>query len=264
MLDSLRARLVLWYALILALVIVTFAGTVCYLYWRSLIRDIDRDLASAASAIANVLRPTASGEFDLELPGQYREAEFIDRSPHTYFAVWDGRGELIDRSDPEAALPAVRRVGTGSRNGYRERVIEGVKGSLILVARDLGEARRGVWALATTVGASGGAVLLLSLLGGWFLAGRALAPVARISRTASAMARGDLSARIAVERTENELEQVALALNEAFDRLRLAADIQRRFTADASHELRTPLATLRARFDWALRRPRTFAEYAAM
>ena len=58
------------------------------------------------------------------------------------------------------------------------------------------------------------------------------------------MAGGNLDARIAVERTENELEQVAQALNGAFDRLHRALDSQQRFTADASHELRTPLATI--------------------
>jgi len=40
-------------------------------------------------------------------------------------------------------------------------------------------------------------------------------------------------------------------------------DRQRQFTADASHELRTPLATLRAEFDWALKKPREAAEYEA-
>ena len=40
MLSSLRARLLLWYTLILAVVIATFAGTVCYLFWRSLVADI--------------------------------------------------------------------------------------------------------------------------------------------------------------------------------------------------------------------------------
>ena len=54
---------------------------------------------------------------------------------------------------------------------------------------------------------------------------------------------------------------MARALNEAFDRLSHAADLQRRFTADASHELRTPLATLRVQLDWALSRPRTPADY---
>jgi signal transduction histidine kinase len=75
------------------------------------------------------------------------------------------------------------------------------------------------------------------------------------------MAAGDLGARIAIERTENELEQVALALNEAFDRLHLALQNERRFTADASHELRTPLATISAEIEWGLSRERSGDEY---
>jgi heavy metal sensor kinase len=91
--------------------------------------------------------------------------------------------------------------------------------------------------------------------------GRALAPVTRISQAAAAMTAGDFAARIAVERTENELEQVALALNQAFDRLHLAVENERRFTADASHELRTPLATVSAEIEWALSRERSTEEY---
>ena len=109
--------------------------------------------------------------------------------------------------------------------------------------------------------AAGVAALGLSFVGGWFLASRALGPIARISRTAKAMSEGNLAARIAIDRTETELGQVALALNGAFDRLHLAVDQQRRFTADASHELRTPLSILSAEVEWALARPRGAPEY---
>ena len=54
---------------------------------------------------------------------------------------------------------------------------------------------------------------------------------------------------------------MALALNQAFDRLHLAVDNERRFTADASHELRTPLATISAEIEWALSRERSTDEY---
>ncbi len=131
----------------------------------------------------------------------------------------------------------------------------------MLVGRDLTDTRRDVLAFAGTAAAGGIIALVVSLLGGWFLAGRALAPVARISHAAEAMTAGDLTARIAIERTENELEQVALALNQAFDRLHQAVENERRFTADASHELRTPLATISAEIEWALTRPRTDDEY---
>jgi heavy metal sensor kinase len=131
----------------------------------------------------------------------------------------------------------------------------------VLVGRDLADARRDVLAFAGMAAAGGVTALGLSLLGGWFLVGRALAPVARINQTAAQMTAGDLSARIAVERTEDELEQVALALNQAFDRLHLAIDNERRFTADASHELRTPLATISAELEWALARDRSVDDY---
>jgi heavy metal sensor kinase len=134
-------------------------------------------------------------------------------------------------------------------------------GALVLVGHDLAAARAAVRTFVGTAAVGGFAALLVSLAGGWFLVGRALSPIGRIDRAAAAMAAGDLNARILVERTENELEHVAHALNVAFDRLQRSLDAQRRFTADASHELRTPLATLSAETEWALARPRSDDEY---
>jgi hypothetical protein len=53
--GSLRARLLLWYTLILAVVIATFAATVCYLFWRSLVADIDDGLQASAAALVSGL-----------------------------------------------------------------------------------------------------------------------------------------------------------------------------------------------------------------
>ena len=68
MLSSLRARLLLWYTLILALVIATFAATLSYLFWRSLVDDIDQGLQASSAALVEGLRPTPSGDFDLVDP----------------------------------------------------------------------------------------------------------------------------------------------------------------------------------------------------
>jgi two-component system OmpR family sensor kinase len=261
MLSSLRARLLLWYTLILAIVIATFAGTVCYLFWRSLVADIDEGLRSSAAAFVQGLRPTASGDFDLELPTEYRQSAGAAASPLTYYAVWNREGELIDRTPGDFDIPRPPGPGIVTRDRRRELTVMGASDALVLVGRDLAETERDVLAFAGTAAAGGLTALIVSLLGGWFLVGRALAPVARISQAAAAMTAGDFTARIAVERTENELEQVALALNQAFDRLHLAVENERRFTADASHELRTPLATISAEIEWALARERSTHEY---
>ncbi|MBI2187018.1 MAG: HAMP domain-containing histidine kinase [Acidobacteria bacterium] len=260
MLSSLRARLLLWYTLILAGVIAIFAGTVSYLFWSSLVADVDEGLRASAAALVEGLQPTASGDFDLVLPPEYRQ---VDAAPpsQTYYAVWNREGELVDRSGVDFAIPPPRGPLTRTRDGRRELAVRAAGDAIVLVGRDLADVRSDVLAFAGTAAAGGVLALALSLVGGWFLVGRALAPIGRISQAAAAMSGGDLTARIAVERTENELEQVALALNAAFDRLHLALDNERRFTADASHELRTPLATLSAEIEWGLSRERSSEEY---
>ena len=131
------------------------------------------------------------------------------------------------------------------------------RGLTVLVGRDIGDVRSELWSLAGTIAMVALAGVAASLGGAWFLAGRALAPVQRINETARRMVEGDLSAQIAVERTDTELGQVASALNLAFDRLRESVERQRRFTADASHELRTPVTTMMAELEWALLRDRS-------
>ena len=261
MLSSLRARLLIWYSLILALVIATFAATLCYLFWRSLVAEVDQGLEGSAARLVQGLRPAAFGDFDLVLPSEYRLEDGVTAAPATYYAVWNAEGELIDRSPGDVPIMSPTPGGIATRQGRRELTTMGPQGAVVLVGRDLADTRRDVVAFAGTAAVGGVMALVISLLGGWFLAGRALTPVARISQAAGAMAAGDLTARIVVERTENELEQVALALNQAFDRLHQAVENERRFTADASHELRTPLATISAEIEWALARPRTADEY---
>lgn len=261
MLDSLRARLLLWYALIVTVIILSFAATVCFLFWRSLIEETDRDLRSVASVIEAALQPTTSTDFDFNLPRQYREVEFVGRSPHTHFVILNSHGELIDRSDADVPADVPLVLGARTRSGQRELAVSAANGAVVWVGRDLSPARYEVIALAVRIAAAGSVALLLSLLGGWFLGGRALAPIDRISRAAMMMSRGDLSARIPIAQTESELEQLASTLNEAFDRLVVSVEAQRRFTADASHELRTPLAAMAAQIEWALARPRDLNDY---
>jgi heavy metal sensor kinase len=145
--------------------------------------------------------------------------------------------------------------------GRREMSIVATGDATVLVGRDISDLLDEQNALFWNVLLAGVATLVVAIFGGWFVAGRALAPIKRISKTARAMSEGDLNARIMVESTENELGQVASTLNNAFDRLRLAVEQERQFMADASHELRTPLSVLRAETEWALDRERSPQQY---
>jgi heavy metal sensor kinase len=260
MLESLRARLLVLYAMVVIVVVAAFGASVCYVYWRSLVGQLDADLGARATTISRALHPVGAGDFDLDLPGETVQY-FGDAGGRAWYGIWDANGEQIYVSDPGATGSPHAAPGVATRAGRREVVIEGPSGTHILVSRDLTELQDAVRSLGLTAAAVGALAALLSLALGWFLAGRALAPIARINETARAMAEGDLSARIPIDRTETELGQVALALNTAFDRLEAALERQRRFTADASHELRTPLATLTVESDWALSRDRTPSDY---
>ncbi|MCM3879233.1 MAG: ATP-binding protein [Vicinamibacterales bacterium] len=255
--ESLRVRLVLWYALVLTVVVVLYGGAVVYQSWRSRTAGVDAELEGYAREVATALRPVEGGRFDLELPAAAASYFFRREGVRPYYVIWSRDGELVDQSAPDLTVGYKGR----SVPGRREVSLQAGAGATVLVGRDITDLRREQWVLVLNVLLAGVATLVASIFGGWFVAGRALAPIRRISQAAEAMSAGDLHARIAVEHTETELGQVASTLNDAFDRLRMAVDQERRFTADVSHELRTPISVLRAEAEWALNRERTPQQY---
>ena len=99
---------------------------------------------------------------------------------------------------------------------------------------------------------AGPALLLITALGGWWLAGKALRPVARVTERAERIEVDRLDERVPVPRTADEIARLAVTLNHMLDRLDRGVAIRKRLIADASHELRTPLAVMRSELDVAL------------
>jgi len=82
--------------------------------------------------------------------------------------------------------------------------------------------------------------------GGCVLAARALAPIDHITRTARRISAEDLSARLNLTASDDEVGRLAATFDSMLARLDESFKRERQFTADASHELRTPLAAMQA------------------
>jgi two-component system sensor histidine kinase VanS len=94
-------------------------------------------------------------------------------------------------------------------------------------------------------------LLLFGLGGGWLLAGRMLAPLARITDATRTAATGSLAHRIQLPGRRDEFRELADAFDAMLARLEAHVAEQQRFAANASHELRTPLAITQALLDVA-------------
>jgi len=99
-------------------------------------------------------------------------------------------------------------------------------------------------------------LLLISSAGGYWLSRKALKPVDRITAAARSISVSNLSERVPVTKTGDELERLAQTCNAMLQRLEVAVNQIKQFTADASHELRGPISFVRTVAEVALRNPK--------
>src|SRR5215216_6110864 len=115
----------------------------------------------------------------------------------------------------------------------------GVHPGVIFIVRSHADLLRNFAPIAALVMAF---LLVFGLLGGWFLAGRMLAPLTRITDATRIAATGSLAHRIRLPGRRDEFRELADAFDTMLARLEAHVAEQQRFAANASHELRTPLA----------------------
>ncbi len=96
--------------------------------------------------------------------------------------------------------------------------------------------------------------IVLFVLSVWLLSAQVLSPVRRITKATELVTSKDLSQRVPVPKTRDELNKLALTINLMLGRLEKSFETQRRFTADASHELRTPVTAITGHASYLIRR----------
>ncbi|MCL5070084.1 MAG: HAMP domain-containing histidine kinase [Actinobacteria bacterium] len=97
------------------------------------------------------------------------------------------------------------------------------------------------------------AYILISIIGGQFMAKRALHPIDSITKTARAIGKGNLNQRLKLPKVKDEVGRLAETFDEMLDKIEAAFKKERQFTTDASHELRTPITIISAHAEDALR-----------
>jgi two-component system sensor histidine kinase VanS len=122
----------------------------------------------------------------------------------------------------------------------------GVHPGVVFMVRSHADLLRGFAPAAAIVMAF---LLVFGLVGGWLLAGRMLAPLARIADATRIASTGSLSHRIRLPGRRDEFRELADAFDGMLAQLEAHVAEQRRFAANASHELRTPLAVTRTLLD---------------
>ncbi len=100
-----------------------------------------------------------------------------------------------------------------------------------------------------------GVMAVVSVVVGWVVAGRVLAPLRTITATTDRISETNLHERLAMQGPRDELRSLADTIDRLLERLEAAFDAQQRFVANASHELRTPLAMMRTTLDVAIAKP---------
>jgi signal transduction histidine kinase len=188
------------------------------------------------------------------------------------YLVQDGNGSHLAGEVPVTAalLPgwtAIQVPEASEDGGQPEHVRALVSdlggGLLLVVGDDLHRISEVEEAIVTAFGWTVGLAALLGIGGGALLSRAFLARVDAISRTAEAIIEGDLTRRVPVRGTGDDLDRLAGTLNRMLDRIGALMESLHQVSSDVAHDLRTPLSRLYQRLDDARTHARSVGEYEA-
>jgi len=264
--KTLRVRFAIWTTVLILALLAAFGAFVYFNLSRSLTVAVDDSLAvSAAQAAAglnvNNGQVTIPEALNAEDGGIRALSErgltviVLAKDGGVLQAVGPYRDVTIGINGATSGNPQGTYTTLADRVGENDRLRvyilpvldNGQVAGWVQVIQSLGPVQDALNQLLTALLIGGAALLIFAALGGYFLSARALRPIDRITQTAQRIAGGeDLSARLNLPDTGDEVSRLAATFDAMLARLDNAFRRERQFTADASHELRTPLAAMQA------------------
>jgi heavy metal sensor kinase len=266
---SIRARLTAWYSSMLLAGLLVFGVSIWLVVSHSLMASLDESLMAQSRGVSTMIQT----EFD---PGHLRHfrvemAEYIDAAPEgNLMEIIDPQGEVMFASkfvhlkENGVTRPdgfAMQAVASARYRTFAATSVARGETFRILVAAPLDNTEATLRRSRTLLLWLAPVVLCIASLGGYWISGRALAPVDELTRAAQSIGIQNLSERLSVPGTGDELARLSETWNAMLARLEAAVKRLSQFTADASHELRTPIALIRTTAELTLRRERSPETY---
>lgn len=273
--GSIRIRLTSWYLAILALGLGVFGVGSWFAMSVSVFNTIDEELEDRIHGVEKFMQLQIASLSPVEIRDEFREHSVLGPGGDLFQVCnesgeWLYRSAVLENSQMPIRLPkelgkmpvyeSLTVQNTPVRFATGRVVVNGQPYTIQVAAplKEFNEAlerfRWILWSLAPLLLAGAGA-------GGYWISRRALKPVDQIATAAESISISNLSNRLEVPRTADELQRLSETLNRMLGRLDGSVQRISQFTADASHELRAPVALIRTTAELAVHAGRTNGEY---
>jgi heavy metal sensor kinase len=275
--GSMRVRLTAWYLTMLAMGLSIFGVGSWFAMRASAFHTIDDELQDRVGGVHKFMNEQIASLSPAEIRDEFREHSVLGPGGDL-FQVCDERGELLYRSAVlENSMIPIRRpdqlkgdfvfenmdVQQTPVRFASKRVIVNNHPYTIQVAAPLKEFYEALQRFRMILCLGWPALLIAAAIGGYWISSRALAPVDRIAAAAESISISNLSQRLDVPQSADELQRLSETLNRMLARLNSSVQRMSQFTADASHELRAPVALIRTTAELAVNGGRSIEEYHA-
>lgn len=276
---SIRAKITVWFSAMIILITVMMFALMLLISRSVLYTDIKEALVNTVEINSQEIEyydditdtEQEIGDHYIRYKNGFLEIDddFLNENQGVFTALYDTDGNLLYGENPIgselSADEKVRRIKYKKDNYYvYNKYLHGNQlDGLILLGQANEDANKTVLNRIVNMSLFIFPVLaVLAIVGGYFLAGCFLSPIRKINASVESITDGnDLSKRIELGETKDELYTLGDSFNKMFSRLERSFEEEKQFTSDVSHELRTPVATILAQSELTLEKERSVEEY---